>query len=367
MKTKRSTLALAAASALLLLLTWTGPARAAGPSDALVATLRDAPAPVLPFELATRYDVRERHIETWLSSTSPVTPAAFVAMVTPECRAETRRGAAPEAAAAARAWTRRGDQGSIDRGRILLCAMQDPAALADLPAWMADDDHAEARAVCASALATWPEANAVRARVLPNALRRHRGNWPDNWEVDPAIVAAANVLGPPELREQLVPVLEMARARRASGHDRLRVALCTDDETTSIERTRACSAPAETERDWGRARSGHNMKVAKVGIVVCYAGLVAATYSDRTSEDARKTATVGGVIGGAMLGSALLTGVVGYKTQDTVEAGAAGLAGMVVGGVLGGVAAHALAASPGARTPITAVGFAPIPLFVLIL
>ena len=40
---------------------------------------------------------------------------------------------------------------------------------------------------------------------------------------------------------------------------------------------------------------------------------------------------------------------------------------MIAGGVLGGVAAHALAASPGARAPVTAVGFAPFPLLVLTL
>ena len=180
--------------------------------------------------------------------------------------------------------------------------MQDPAALAEVPAWMADPDHAEARAVCVSALATWPGAAAVRAQVLSNGLRRHRGDWPDNWEVDHAIVAAANVLGPPELREQLVPLLETARVRRASGHDRLREALCTMDDTMSLERTRACAASVETERDWAGARIRSNMKVAKVGIVVCYAGLVATTYLDRTSEDARKTAVVGGVLGGAFIG-----------------------------------------------------------------
>ena len=364
MNTNGSMLALAAATTLILS---AGPVRAASPCDGLVATLRDAPPPVLPVELESRYELRERHLETWLESVSPVAPAAFVALVSPECRADTRRGAAPEAAAAVRAWTQRSDRGSIDRGRILLCAMQDPSALADLPAWMADADHAEARAVCVSALATWPGAEAVRARVLSNGLRRRRGNWPDNWEVDHAIVAAANVLGPPELREQLVPVLETVRGRRASGHDRLREALCTMDDTMSPERTRACEAPAETERDWAGARSRSNLKVAKIGIVVCYGGLVALTYLDRTSENARKTAVDGGVLGGAMIGSALLGGLVGYKTQDTVKAGAAAFAGLIAGGVLGGVAARALTASPGARAPVTAVGFAPFPLLVLTL
>lgn len=339
-----------------------------GPCDGLVAYLRETlagPPPPFAKDLDSDYFRRESYLEGRLRSTLPMMPPAYTARVTPACRAETRRGAAPEATAAARAWTQRPEVGWIDRGRILLCTMQDSTVLGELPAWMADVDHDEARAVCASELATWPGAGPSRGPILAHALRRHSGNWPDNWEIDTAIVAAANAMGTPEVREQLVSVLATARARQAVGYDRLRAAVCTDDGMMSADRVRACSTlPAQAEDDWRQQRKRTDLWAVRIAGTASYATLTALALDQK---DGPNIATAAGVFAGAMVGGGVLGGVVGMSTGDKVKAGGASIAGAIAGGVLGGMAAHALADSPGARAAVTAVGFAPLYLSIVVL
>ena len=231
--------------------------RRRGPCAGLVADLREAlkgPAPATEIDFLSLYDLRESRLEDRLRSPSPVMPPAYVQRVTPACRAETRRGAAPAATEAARAWTLRTEKGWVERGRILLCTMQDPAWLVEAKAWSLDGFQPEARAVCMAELATWPDSGPWGQPGLARAIRRATGSWAA-WEIDEAVVAGANVMGTPELREQLVPVLAGAQERRALRYDRLRTAVCTDDGAMSAERARVCStSTAGAERQWRRSK-----------------------------------------------------------------------------------------------------------------
>jgi hypothetical protein len=224
----------------------------AGPCDELAAYLRETLTGEVPLPSNEHGNQDwEESLEHRLRSDWHTTPPAYISRVTLACREAIQRGDAPVVVAAARAWTQRPEPGWIEQGRIMLCAMQDPGSLAEISAWMADAHvYGEARAVCASALATWPGAEPQRFVIATRAVRA-RGDWRPRWEIDPALVAAANARGTPELREQLVPVLVAAHARRARGYDRLQDAVCTDDGKMSAVRTRTCSTlPLEAEADW---------------------------------------------------------------------------------------------------------------------
>jgi hypothetical protein len=375
--------ALAGAAALALV---AAPARAegeagAGPCDDLVTYLRGAlagPAPVVPERREWDYRLWESRLEEGLRSTSPTMPAAYASRVTPACRAETRRGVAQAATAAARAWTQRREPGWIDRGRILLCTMQDPASLSELTAWMTDvgKDHPYARAVCASELATWPGAEPLRRSVLARAIQKVGVDWWGRWEIDPAVVAGASAIGTPELREQLVPVLADAHAHRALGYDRLRDAVCTNDGSMSGDRARRCSPlPTEAEDGWRRS-DRTNRWLGRGAATAVYAGAITAAFVERDHEAGRAIATTAAVPIGALTGMTVLgvlaAGAVRPSGRSTSIGAkillASGLiAGAIAGGVLGGLVAHDLAASPGARAPVIAVALAPIYLTAVIM
>jgi hypothetical protein len=360
--------ALVAASALTLV---SGPAHAegarhGGPCDELVTHLRAAlegPAPVVVDQSDPDYNLRESRLEESLRSTAPAMPQAFAMRVTPACRAMTRRGAAPEATAAARALTERSEPGWIDRGRVVLCTMQDPESRGDVTGWMADPDHAEARAVCASALVTWPAAERQRAEIFARAVRASGSRW----EIDPAIVAAANVLGTFELREELLSVVERAQRREARGYDRLRGAVCTDDGAMSVDRTRDCATPpAEAEDEWRRHRAQMRW-VARGFTTFVYASATAAAFRAPDDGARRHIATVAGVVGGATIADLAIALVATARhvspddpTDEALMFKEAMVGGMIVGAIAGGLVAHAIAASPSARGPVTAAALAPL-------
>ncbi len=183
------------------------------------------------------------------------------------------------------------------------------------------------------------------------------------WEVDPAVVAVANVAGTPELLEQLVPVLAEAYARHALGYDRLHAAVCAHHAAMSSNRARVCATlPAEAEHEW--SRMGVRPWITRGAMTALYGGTVALTYAAREGAVSRGFATGAGVLGGYVAGIATvyLGGkAAGYPVNhQDVGFEALMLAGAVAGGVLGGLAAHAIAAPPGARAPVTAVGLAPL-------
>jgi hypothetical protein len=331
---------------------------APGPCDGLVAYLHDAVAgrvPTLAFPRGPSYEGQESSLEGALSIRSDTTPREFNDGVTPACRAATRLGAAPEAVAAARALTQRSEPGWVDRGRILLCSMQDPGSLADVAAWIDDPHSLGAKAVCASDLASWPGAEPLRDPIFARALRRRAFGW----ELDPAIVAAANAMGSPELREQLVPILVMANAHHALGYDRLRDAVCADDGAMSNERTSACATlPVEAEVDWPKSEPGRRW-LAKGAATAVFAGAVTAAAVEQHQEAGRVIAAAAGVPLGATLG--LAAGAHDpSRVRETTRIKVNRAVGVVIGGAAGYAAAYALAAKPSSRAPVTGLALAPL-------
>lgn len=343
----------------------------AGPCDELVGYLREALAGPVPYSMRDSggmptYRGLEGNLEDRLTSTWHTQSRAYTSRVTPACRAEIRRGAAPAATAAARAWTQRTEPGWIDRGRILLCTMQDPASLGEVAAWMDNDFQSDVRAVCASELATWPGAEGIRSEIFARAVQK-RGF---GWAVDHAVVAAANVLGTPELHEQLVPVLAAAHAHHALGYDRLREAVCAGDSEMSAARARACATfPADAEEEW--PQSGRTARwLVKGAATAAFAGAVTVAAVERHDETGRAVATGAGVPLGAVLGLTVagiaMTAARGGPAKGADSGGSKVwgtvglLAGAVVGGIAGANEARRLAASPGARAPVTAVALAPV-------
>ncbi|HLK89861.1 MAG TPA: hypothetical protein VKZ18_08205 [Polyangia bacterium] len=183
------------------------------------------------------------------------------------------------------------------------------------------------------------------------------------WEIDPAAIAAATVRATPELLERLVPALAEAYARHALGYDRLRAAVCAHDESMSSNRARACATlPVQAEDEW--RRTGVRPWVNRGAMTMVYGGTIALTYAARDEEVSRGFATGAGVLAGYVAGVAAvyLGGKAADYPVDHPDVGfeALMLAGAVTGGLLGGLAAHALTAPPGARAPVTAVGLAPL-------
>ncbi|HEY7373819.1 MAG TPA: sterol desaturase family protein [Polyangia bacterium] len=341
-------------------------ARDRGACDELVTYLRAAlagPAPVVVDQSDPDYSVRESRLEESLRSTSPTMPQAYAMRVTPACRAVTRRGAAPEAIAAARGLSERREAGWIDRGRILLCTMQDPDSRGDVTGWMADPEHAEARAVCASALATWPAAERQRAAIFARAYRASGSRW----EIDPAVVAAANVMGTFELREELLSVVDRAQWREARGYDRLRAGVCTDDGAMSVDRARACATlPAVAEDEWQRHRAQMRW-VARGVTTFLYASATTAAFLEPDDGARRDIATVAGVLGGVTIVDTAIALVATARhvspddpTEEAFRFKEAMVGGMIAGGIAGGLVAHSIAASPRARGPVTAAALAPL-------
>jgi hypothetical protein len=211
----------------------------------------------------------------------------------------------------------------------------------------------DVRAVCAGELATWPGAEPLRGPIIARAVRKRAFGW----EIDPAIVAAANVVDTPELNEQLMPVLAAAHERHALGYDRLRNAVCMDDAEMSAERARTCATlPAGAEDDWPQSERGARWLVKGAATAV-FAGAVTAAFVERHDDSGRVVATAACVPVTATFG-ALALGAVGppHSTGATARM----IGGAIAGGVLGGMAAYALAAKPGARAPMTALALAPV-------
>jgi hypothetical protein len=337
------------------------------PCNGVVSQLREAPAHPAPFhvgdpigDLGFEYGRWEADLERDLVSASSAAPDAPLAGITAACRAEIRRGAAPAAVAAARSLTEKSEPGLVEYGHMVLCAMQDPRSTQELQAWMGDGDHPGARALCVAALATWPDVGQQRKTILAGVVRK-TGVF--TWEVDPAVVAAANVFGGSELLEQLVPVLADAHRHHALGYDRLRVAVCAHDDSTSGSRARACSTlPVQAEHEW--RRTGVRPWLTRGALTAGYGGAIALTYATRDREVSRGFATASGVVGGFVTGiAAVYFGgkAVNYDVDHPhIGFEALMVAGVVAGSVLGGIGAYTVAAPSGARAPVTAAGLAPL-------
>jgi hypothetical protein len=345
----------------------------AGPCDDLVAYIREVlagPVPYIAHDRGLGYREQEADVEgrlgTWRTQ-----PRAYAVRVAPACRAETRRGAAPAVTAAVRALTQQREPAWIDRGRVLLCTLQDPDSLSEVSAWVTGPDHAEVRAICTAELATWPGAAAVRDQVLGRAVRERAGSIEGRWEIDPAVVAAANVMGTPELYDALVPVLVTARAHQALGYDRLRDAVCDGEGPISDDRAPACATlPADSEDGWRESRRTSRLLMSGA-VTAAFAGAVAAAIVERHDETGRWIATAAGVPMGAVIGMGVAGTVVSPSVARREKSGTSStgnkallvgsmIAGTVAGGLFGAWAAHSLAASPGSRGTVTGIALAPM-------
>jgi hypothetical protein len=127
------------------------------------------------------------------------------------------------------------------------------------------------------------------------------------------------------------------------------------DQTQALSELPAKAAP-ESRRPQQWLRTGT--------LTLLYAGTIALTFAGRHEEPSRIIATASGVDGGLTAGIAAVYLTDKTLHHDRIDHGDAGfvammLGGAVVGGVLGGLVAHAVAGSPGARAPVTAVGLAP--------
>lgn len=215
------------------------------------------------------------------------------------------------------------------------------------------------------------------APLLPDAVRKRQTFW-TVWEIDAAVITAAAAAASPQVRDQVVPVLVTAHARHASGYDRLRAAVCMDDETMSAARARACSTLLAGLEDGWRRRDRTEQWVVRGVATAVYAGAITAASVGRDGDSSRGIATAAGVPLGAVTGITVLVVAVGpfiasdpkqgsASTGHQILAASAVVVGAIAGGVIGGWVAHSLADSPGARAPVTAVGLAPLYLTTLVM
>lgn len=280
-------------------------------------------------------------------------PRATLALASAACRQEVRRDPASRLPRFVRDALASPEPGWVNVGRVVACAVQDPAHLSAVPAWLADERHAEARAACFATLGTWPGGGAVRASAFGRAVR----GGDDGWYVDRALLS---VVGrPPDLgadmRDQLVPVLRAAEERQAVGYDSLRAGVCVANERWSAARGLSCGDPGPTsEARWREDRQRVRRWSIRLGATAPYLGAVAVTYAQRDSDLGLGIATGAGALAGASVGVLLgAWAAMADADPDFIEVS------MVVGaallGTLGGIAAHAAVDdSPEWRAPLTA-------------
>lgn len=292
----------------------------------------------------------------------PTSSVPVLGLVSSGCREQAHRGDAPALIALVRSWT--GQPERVDMGRAFECALQDDGAMSMLPRWFADEKQRQARTVCYQSLATWPAAESVWKPALAHAVDKSG----DRWWVDDAVIKLAETVPTRAVRERLVPVLRVAASGHAVGFDALCNQVCEPSPTMSETRRQTCAEMAsQHEADWRRQEAseaargrGPASRVAiAIGTSAVVAGAIAATYATRDGQTSRSIATGAGAVGGATMGFATvgLSALGGnWVSKGGNELPPALLTGMVVGGVLGGIAAYALTTSPSSRAPVTAAG-----------
>jgi hypothetical protein len=241
----------------------------------------------------------------------------------------------------------------VNVGRLVACAIQDPAYLSAVPAWVADEHHAESRAACFDALGTWPGAEAVRPAAFARAVRKGDAGF----YVDPALlsVVARASAWRPDARDHLAVVVRTSEQRRAAGFESLRAAVCVADERSSAERVQICNETrASSEASWRADRGRTKRWVIRLGATVPYGGAVALAYTTRNADLGLGVATGAGALAGASLGVLLgAWAALADADEDFVEVSM--LLGSVLLGTAGGFAAYAAVdESPNWRAPLTA-------------
>jgi hypothetical protein len=280
-------------------------------------------------------------------------PRASLALASAACRQEVRRNPSGPLPRFVRDALASPEPGWVNVGRVVACAVQDPAYVSAVPEWLADERHAEARAACFATLGTWPDSAAIRASVFARAIR----GGDDGWYVDRALLAVVERPGDlgPEMRDQLVPVLRAAEQRQAIGYDRLRAGVCVANERWSAARGLICGgASTSSEARWREDRQRIWRWSIRLGATAPYLGAVAVTYAQRDSDVGLGIATGSGALAGASLGVLLgAWAALADADPDFVEVSM--VLGAALLGTLGGIAAHAAVDdSPRWRAPLTA-------------
>ncbi len=340
------------------------------PTNAGALTLlapADQPAGKRACDGLERYLVRTFERQVFSQVFGDASDAIRMGLVSDACRQQVRRGEAPALIALLRGWTARTDWAEL--AWIFECAIEDPGVLPVIEKWIASKDQPRGRSVCLARLSTWPGADEARGKVFGNLIRHEK----DRWWVEPAL-AAALYDSPPgsSLREWSTTALREAAGHHASGFDDLRRTLCTQtDDSRSSTRTQACAETASlSETSWRvseRPASGQDKPRSRAPVVIgatVVAGLIAGAYFGRTSDAGLAIATGAGALGGATLGltlsGTLILGTAsgGGKRPDDGALPLILSLSAITGGILGGIGAHAWAASPSARAPVTAGGLA---------
>ncbi|HSS39447.1 MAG TPA: hypothetical protein VLT58_11815, partial [Polyangia bacterium] len=304
-------------------------------------------------------------------------PSVFeMGLVGDGCRAQVRRGEAPEVLARVRAWTDEAGQTAdtfvatvesvnADSARAFACALQNPAALQELPRWL-KRSRGRFHGICYRSLVTWPGADAVWERALRTAVSK---NSAGDWYVDRAVSDLVAAVPTREMRDRLVPTVRTAAERHASGFDDLRDGVCKADPDASGARQQTCAELASLhEKDWWQKAAEEAAKPTPPAypILIATAVLAGATgvaYATRNEGASRAIATTSGALGGLTLGfTAAGVGLVASRGWGLPGGGRDGggwlAAASLLGGVLGGIGAYAASGSPASRAPVTAVGLA---------
>jgi hypothetical protein len=213
------------------------------------------------------------------------------------------------------------------------------------------------------------------------AVRRRR-IFATCWEIDEAVITAARAAPEPGVRDQLWPVLFTAYDRHAAGYDRLRDALCTDDESMSADRAHACATlVGGLEEGWRRNdRIEKKQWAIRTVATAAYAGAITVATIERDQSVSRDIATAAGAPIGAAVGVIAFAGVANtilsrdhpmtysdYSPGGKIFAAGMMIGGALAGGVAGGWVAHSLAASPDSRAGVTLVGLTPVYLTTLVM
>ena len=204
-----------------------------------------------------------------------------------------------------------------------------------------------------------------RSMDLEGALRR-RACVVTCWEVDQTVIAAAEAPGAGQVRDRLAPALVTAKERHAGGYDRLRAAVCRENETMSGDRARACSTvPAELEDAWWRSDRMEQWVIRGVA-TAAYAGAMTETTVEPKTSASRDIATAAVVPIGAAVGMTVFALVANNTVlgrdgpltnsdpaRDKIFVTGMAVAGAIVGGVVAGRLAYSRTASSGSRSSVT--------------
>jgi hypothetical protein len=299
-------------------------------------------------------------LSRYLASVSPDgVRGREASLVSAGCRAEAEGGHAPDLQRLVRGWAR--EEQRQASGRAFMCGLHDPVAAESLPRWLRDR-RSPGRSTCLSVAATWPAAQPAYDAAIADGVYRHDAAW----FVDGDLVASATT---PALLERLTPMLRAAAGRRAWGFDNLRRLLCSDQAPASADRRAGCAATAtlkesawrdEERRADDQRRYAPRSRLPRVLVATAlYGGAIATAYATRDGDVGRGITTGAGIVGGATLGVSLAGVAVLHGNWSRSEGEGVGMmiiAGLLLGGTLGGWALHAAAGPVDYRAPLTAAG-----------